>query len=145
MTTIAGHDLEEIRGLTRAEAFERFGATEDDLVRGVSYNQLEGVDRLDPQDFPGHLFFRGDELVMVYVPRRSLTGLAPGALEAELGRPDALLPSRAGADSSFHVYPERGIAFSANRDTVEMLEVFPPTTLDAYKTQIHYDPGEFIR
>ena len=145
MIAIAGQDLEELRSLTRAEALKRFGATDDDLVRSVGYGQIEGVDRLDPEGFPGHLFFRGDQLVMVYVPQRSLTDVSPATLLGELGKPEALLASRAGADSTYHVYPGRGIAFSADQDTVEMLEAFPPMTLEAYKTQIHYDPGEFIR
>ena len=145
MIAIAGQDLEELRSLTRAEALERFGASEDDLVRGVASGQIQSIDRLDPQGFPGHLFFRGNELVMVYVPQRSLADVSPAALLGELGKPDALLASRAGADSTYHVYPGRGIAFSADENRVEMLEAFPPMTLEAYKSQIHYDPGEFIR
>ena len=30
-------------------------------------------------------------------------------------------------------------------DRVEILELFPPTTLDGYRSGIYKDPGEFIR
>ena len=69
----------------------------------------------------------------------------PDALERELGPPAATLRSRTGADSQLRVYPERGVAYATDGSSVEILEVFPPTTLDRYQAEIYEDPGEFIR
>jgi hypothetical protein len=136
-------DLFAVRGLSRDEVAQRFGIEE--VVEDVRYEGLEDVDRLDADALPGHFFFRGDEQVMLYVPQHALEDAHPQALEAEFGEPAAALRSRAGDRSDLLVYPDRGIAFSTNGDRVDLLEIFPPTTLERYKAEIYRDPGEFIR
>jgi hypothetical protein len=37
------------------------------------------------------------------------------------------------------------VAFSSDGHEVEILELFPPTTLADYRTRIHEDPGAFIK
>ena len=147
MTTVAGYELADLlalRGRSRAQLQERFGALETDP--GVAYERISGVDRLHDADaFPGHFYFRGDDLVMLYIPRSALTDTDLGALRSELGEPAATLSSRTGEDSTLSVYPERGVAFASDGEQVEIVELFPPTTLDAYQSGIYKDPGEFIR
>ena len=36
------------------------------------------------------------------------------------------------------------MAFSADGDEVEFLEVFPPTTLERYESEIYREPGPFV-
>ena len=93
---------------------------------------------------PGSLY-RGDDQQMLYVPRSALTDADLGELRSELGEPAATLSSRTGEDSTLYVYPKRGVAFATDGENVEILELFPPTTLDAYQSGIYQDPGEFIR
>jgi hypothetical protein len=133
-----------LRELSRAEVAARFGLGDDAVVPGVAYEGLSPVDRLSTP--AGHFFFQGDRQVMLYVPRAILEGTDPAALERELGGPPAAqLRSRTGADSSFRVWPDRGVAFATDGHAVEVLEVFPPTTLERYRDEIWQDPGEFIR
>jgi hypothetical protein len=147
VTLVAGYELADLlalRELSRDELQARLGALETDP--SVSYERIGDVDRLSDLDaFPGHFYFRGDELQMLYIPRSALAGAAPGELERELGEPAATLRSRTGEDSSLLVYPDRGVAFATDGEQVEILEVFPPTTLEAYESGIYKDPGEFIR
>lgn len=131
----------ELRGLGRDEVRARLGG--EDAVPDVAYEQLAGVDRISTP--AGHFFFRGDEQVMLYVPRSAMEDVAPGELEQELGEPAARLRSRAGGDSAFLVYPDRGVAFSTDGRAVEILEIFPPTTLERYVEEIWRDPGVFYR
>jgi hypothetical protein len=146
VTQIAGLELDELlalRDLDRDGVRRRFGAV--DVADDVAYEQLRPVDCLSPQEFEGHFYFRGDHQVMLYVGRAALAGADLAAVKAELGDPEAKLASRAGSESAFWVYPQRGVAFSTDGSSVELLEVFPPTTLERYKSEIYEDPGEFIR
>jgi hypothetical protein len=146
MTAVAGlalGDLLALRDLDRAGVEARFGLS--NVAENVAYEGLTGVDRLDPDALPAHFFFRGDEQVMLYVPRQGLEATDPGALIAELGEPAAYLRSRVGGDSQFQVWPERGVALSTDGATAEVLEVFAPRPLDAYEADIYRDPGEFIK
>ena len=147
MTVVAGYGLDDLlalRELSRAELQARFPGVETDPQ--VSYERLSGVDRLhDPDAFPGHFYFRGDDLQMLYVPRSALKGADLGELRRELGEPAATLSSRTGEDSSLLVYPERGVSVATDGERVEILEVFPPTTLEAYEAGIYDPPPERIR
>lgn len=147
MSVVAGHELADLlalRDLSREELQARLGPLETDP--GVAYERIGGVDRLsDLGRFPGHFYFRGDALQMLYVPRSALGDTSLEELRGELGEPAATLSARTGEDSSLLVYPDRGVAFATDGDRVEILEIFPPTTLEAYESGIYKDPGEFIR
>jgi hypothetical protein len=147
VTTVAGYELADLlalRELSRAELQARLGALETDPE--VRYEGIEHVDRLhDAAAFPGHFYFHGDDQRMLYVPRSALKDADLGELRSELGEPAATLSSRTGEDSTLSVYPERGVAFATDGEKVEIVEVFPPTTLDAYQSGIYQDPGDFIR
>jgi hypothetical protein len=147
VSRVAGYELEDLlalRELSRDELSARLGPLDTDP--DVGYERIAGVDRLhDPATFPGHFYFDGDELRMLYVPRSALADADLGELQRELGEPAATLSSRTGEDSSLLVYPERGVALATDGARVEIVEVFPPTTLDAYVSRIYVDPGDFIR
>ena len=53
--------------------------------------------------------------------------------------------SRTGKRGVLEVHPERGFAFSHQDDQVELAEVFPPTTLEAYERDISAEPAPEIR
>ncbi len=116
------------------------------LARDVAYERIDGVDRLQAPDFhPGLFFFDGDRLRLVYLGEEDLSSPSAEALAAELGEPDELLASRAGAGSRIELYAERGLAISRERDRVDFVEVFEPATAERYLAEIYEDPGEFIR
>lgn len=134
-------ELLALRGLGRAEVLARCGG--EQAAVDVAYERLAGVDRLTTP--AGHFFFRGQEQVMLYVPATALADIDPAALERELGEPAARLRSRAGGDSAFLVYPGRGVALSTDGRAVEILEIFPPRSLEQYVAEIWRDPGVFHR
>ena len=139
----------ELRDLTRDQIAERFAIGPEGTAEGVKYQRLEGVTRLSNLSrFPGHFFFApGRETpAMIYIgDRDTLRSLNPGELMEALGGEGTRLRSRAGKRVVQHVYPEAGIAFAAEGDEVKLLEIFPPTTQEAYEAEIHKDPGPFIR
>jgi hypothetical protein len=146
VTVLAGYELADLlalRELSRDELEARFPGMETDPA--VRYEGIEHVDRLHSDAFPGHFYFRGDELAMLYVPRSALRDASLEALRRELGEPAATLSSRTGEDSSLLVYPERGVAFATDGEQVEILEVFPPTTRKAYQAAVYEPPPERIR
>jgi hypothetical protein len=149
MTSVAGYQLDELlalRTLTRDEVQARFAIDESGVDPDVAYEGLRGLDCLyKPSAFPGHFFFRGNEPALIYIPRSALADTDAGALRQALGEPAATLSSRTGEDSSLLVYPEQGVAFATDGESVEIVEVFPPTTLDEYRTRIYKEPPERIR
>jgi hypothetical protein len=149
MTTVAGHELDELRALldlSRDEVRARFGIDDSGVDPDVAYESLRGVDCLyEPSSFPGHFFFRGDKLELIYVPRAALADTDLDALRAALGEPASTLSSRTGEDSSLLVYPEQGVAFATDGERVEIVEIFPPTTPDEYRSKIYKEPPERIR
>ena len=143
MTTAELDETFTLRDLSRGELMERLGASESDVHPGVAYQGLQPVDRLDAPGHPGHFYFQGDRLRMIYLPRAATAGLSVDDLRA--GEPAARLRSRAGKRSSIEVYPERGVAFSRQGDKLEFAEVFPPTTLERYRDEIYREPPAFKR
>ncbi len=129
--------------ITRSELESQPDVT---VARDVSYERIEGVDRLQAPDFhPGLFYFAGDELRIVYIGEEMLDQPSADAVTAELGEPDEMLPSRAGAGARIEVHAARGLALSREGDHVDFVEVFAPTTVEAYRDTIYEDPGEFIR
>ena len=132
-----------LRELTLDEARSRLGVEGEP---GVRYERLRPVRRLhNPAVHPGHFYFDGDQQVMQYVGAAALADVDPDELERRLGGPGELLRSRAGKSSVMHVYADRGVAFSSDGHEVELLELFPPTTFEDYRTRIYADPGAFIK
>lgn len=74
-----------------------------------------------------------------------LQRLTPQLLLSYLGKPDAVLRSGAGKDYNHYVYPNKGLAFSANAREVAYLEIFAPTSLEAYESQFYFEPPAFVR
>jgi hypothetical protein len=44
-----------------------------------------------------------------------------------------------------YVYPDLGVAFAADNETVSFLEIFPPASLDEYRATLYSEPPAFIR
>jgi hypothetical protein len=149
MTVAGGLGLDgliALRELSRDEVLERFGLGEGDIVSGVGYENLTGLDRIDGgEDFPGHFFFRGRDQVLLYLGRAALADAELGELERELGAPTETLRSNTGAESQLRVHPDRGVAYATDGSAVEILELFGPTTIERYRSDFYEDPGEFIR
>ena len=140
MTEIA--ELLALREVTRGELENQADASVDE---DVGYEALEGVDCIHAPSFsPAHFFFAGPELKLVYVPRTAVGGQDAQPWLDELG-PGPQLASRTGKRGVLEVRPERGFAFSHQGGAVELAEVFPPTTLEAYERDIYEEPEPEIR
>ena len=140
MTAIA--ELLALRDVTRGELENQADASVDE---DVGYEALGGVDCIHAPSFsPAHFFFAGPELKLVYVPRTAVGGQDAQPWLDELG-PGPQLASRTGKRAVLEVRPERGFAFSHQAGGIELAEVFPPTTLDAYEREIYEEPAPEIR
>jgi len=111
----------------------------------VAYEALGGVDRIHAPSFsPAHFYFAGPALRLVYIPRAAVGGQAAQPWLDELG-PGPQLASRTGKRGVLEVRPERGFAFSHQGGKIELAEVFPATTLDAYERDIYEEPAPEVR
>ena len=148
-TTLADFsELTRLATLPRSQVLAELGATADEPEGGYAYEGLTGVTRAQGRTLPAWCFFRGDATVMLYIGDEPWLARHVGAdvLEA-MGPADGTLASRAGKGARMHVWASRGIAVSVTRarDPVELLEVFPPTTFDTYRSEIWRDPGPFTK
>lgn len=124
------------------------GLAESAARPGVNYGRLSGVTLLYDDDAdPGQYYFRDGRLALIYIesPADTYPALSPQALAAALGEPAEALPSRAGRQRKQYVYPDRGVAYAADDDEVAFIEVFAPTTLEGYRSELYMAPKKFIR
>lgn len=125
---------------------ERLG-TGTDEDHGVSYERLTDLTMLhNPAVLPARVYLRGGSVVMLYLGEAALQGCNEADLKRQLHGDEVMLPSRAGKAITHHVYPAEGVAYSADyQGDVAILEIFPPTSIDAYKSEVYRQPGAFIR
>jgi hypothetical protein len=136
--------VEEARALagsSRAEVLQRLGTSEDAVARGVEYGQRSGLDEVETDT--GRVVFDGDRVAVVFL-RGHAAGTSPDELMAELGGEGETLPGANTAGSEVHVYADEGLAFSADGPKLEMVEAFPPTTLERYRETLYRNPPRFI-
>lgn len=135
-----------LASLDKDQLIGRLDAGPQHLREGAAYEKATGLTELyKPDASPARFYFRDEKLVVIYLSDRGvLDQLDEATLESELGAPAGSLRSRAGKHSELRVYPEKGIAFSSG-DELDFIEIFPPTTLDGYKSAIYSEPGPFIK
>jgi hypothetical protein len=136
------------RDLYLADVRERFGIGDSALDADSNYGQLDGLTELyEPAAHPGRFHFADGRQVLLYIGSTAdeLADLKPDQVMGSLGGPGLELASRAGKSHTQHVYPEKGLAFSEGDDQVDFVEVFPPTSADAYLSDLYIDPGPFNR
>jgi hypothetical protein len=137
-----------LRNTTQAEALAQLGPAPDEATTDDHYGSMHGLTALSaPVIQAGTIYFRDGQFVLFYIEDldEELAQLTPKFLQRYLGGEGEKLRSRAGKRSWQHVYPERGVAFSACDDEVEFLEIFPPTTLEEYRRTLYQEPPQFVR
>lgn len=131
-----------LREVTRAELEAEPDVT---VVTGVAYERLHGVDRLhSARRSPAHFFFTGEELRLVYLPSAAVAGEGAQTWLDRFGA-GPQLRSRTGKRAVLEVRPDHGVAFAHEDGELQLVELFAPTTLEAYEREIYEDPGSFIR
>ncbi len=136
-----------LRELSMQEIQNRFSISEEHIDKDTGYEKLsELTEFYNPDTHPGHFYFRNEKFVMLYVGKsKELEQLDSKVLQDNLGGSGIRLRSRAGKRFNHYVYPEKGVAFSADQNGVRFLEIFPPTSLEAYKSEIYEEPPPFIK
>lgn len=136
-----------LRDLSMQQIKERFSISDSQIRQNSRYIKLTNLTEMqNPARFPGTFYFQDGKFVMLYVGTGpELDQFDRKTLQEHFGGPGVKLPSRVSKRAVHHVYPEQGIAFSADPESVSILEIFPPTTLEAYKATIYHDPGLFIK
>ena len=137
-----------------AKAF--LGRSESDVRRALGdhasysaddeYESLDGLTSLEnPAVFPGTLYLLDGVVELVYFGDEAVSSVTPAQIEEEVkGRP-ARLRSRAGKKASTFVHAHDGVAYSAEGNQVNFIEVFRPRTRKEYEEQIYKEPPAFIR
>ena len=120
----------------------RLGVGEDAVARGVEYGPRNGLDEVETPT--GRVVFDSDRVAVVYVSPGAVRPATPEELLAELGGAGETMPGAASAGSELHVYPDQGLALSNDGPKLEMVEAFPPTTLEGYREQLYRDPPRFV-
>ena len=137
-----------LRELSMEEIQARFGISQKQVTHDTRYLGLTGLTSMaNPDAHPGEFYFCGDEFALFYIEDLSeeLGQLGPQLLQEHLGEPGAVLGSRAGKQQNHYVYPEKGIAFSADSQGISYLEIFEPTSSKRYKSRMYLKASPFMR
>ncbi|MBL8539410.1 MAG: hypothetical protein JNK68_03465 [Betaproteobacteria bacterium] len=136
-----------LRDAPMKEIRSRFAIDDAHVDRNTSYGRLGPLTELhDAKIHPARFYFDGETPVLIYVDDAAALARCDAAeLLERLGKPAAELRSRAGKTFTHYVYPAAGIAFSAHRQEIAYVEVFPPCSLQDYLDRIYVDPGVFTK
>ncbi len=132
-----------MRNLNRQEIMQKLSAGQEHVQFNLKYEKLAPVDKIhNPEKHPGHFYFQGDRLVMLYVGQGEEIGhLKMSRLIKKFGQP-VELDSRAGKFPHY-VFPKKGFACSADGEQILFIEIFPPCTLEYYLEHIYEQPIPF--
>jgi hypothetical protein len=138
-------DARAFLGCSLAEVQDKLGPAAEPIP-GDEYGQMEVVTSIeDPDAFPGTIYLQDDVVELVRIGRRNLTSLTRTDLDGEFGGNAVRLRSRSGKRANLWVHAEQGVAYSAQDDALDFLEVFRPRPQQRYEDEIYRDPGPFIR
>ena len=132
-----GRSLEEVQALLGPGA---------ESVHGDEYGPMTDVTSIaNPAVFPGTLYLAGGRVELVRLDGGVLEAVSRYELDAQFGGDAVRLRSRAGKLANLCVHAEQGVAYSAQGQSLDFLEVFRPRTQQAYEEEIYREPLAFIR
>jgi hypothetical protein len=128
-------DLLALRDATEAQVRARLG--DADVGTDVGYGHLTGLTRISGGDGPS-FYFRDGRLVVARLsePGDEASALVPGDAPR--------LRSSAGKRAIARVDAAAGVAVTEEDGDVRYVEVFPPTTFEAYRDELHRPPPHFV-
>lgn len=126
----------------------RFDFLDFQIEKNVGYEKLKNLTSIT--DKGGELptfFFKNRKQVMLYHAAEILRRdrLTPEDFYRKFGGRFVKMPSRAGKTHRQIIYPTKGIAFSTDGETLDFLEIFPPTNLVKYKREIYREVSIFAK
>ena len=139
------NSLIAMRDRPLAEIQQQLSASDSQVESGFGYGNLQQLTKVhNPDASPAHFYFKDKQLVLIYLgDDAALQHFDAQKLQADLGEAAAVLRSRAGKKAQHYVYPQQGIAFSAERATVAFLEIYPAQPLETYKSTLYKEPPVF--
>jgi hypothetical protein len=136
-----------LRELSMEDVRERFAIADEQVDPDLTFGELSGVVRLhNPRTHPGHFYFKDGAFLQLYVGGGGgeLDGISAEALRQRMGGTGTPLRSRVGKPYTHYVYPEQGLAFSTRNGAVRYLQIFPPTSLAAFTSQLYQEPEPYV-
>ncbi|MEM9538549.1 MAG: hypothetical protein AAGA60_03445 [Cyanobacteria bacterium P01_E01_bin.42] len=138
-----------VQTLTYQEVQDKYLIADEHIRRDGCYINLDRLIKLhNPQTHPGWLYYFKDcSFAAFYIEeiKGELQGFTRQILRDYCGEPEAILPSHGGRSDLQYIYASKGIAFSADDKRLSFLVIFPPMSLEDYKTDLYYTPSPYIR
>ena len=146
-TNLSLEQLLAFRNFSLIETKQYLSLSEEQIQENAVYQKLTGLRVLhNPEVHPGKFFFRDNEFILLYISGTSnLSHLDAVKLLECLGQHEAVLPARVGDFTMHLVYPNLGIAFSLEGSRLWILEIFPPMSLEEYKSTIYEERPAHVR
>lgn len=137
-----------LRGFNLKDVLEMYGFTDSEIEKNAAYEKLENLTAIGDKDSEIPMFFfRGEKQAIMYLTAEMLRKLklTPDDFYKKFGKQYVELPSRAGKNHRQIVYPAQGVAFSTAGANLDFLEIFPPTTIAAYQSEIYRTVPAFTK
>jgi hypothetical protein len=139
--------LKALIGMDQQSFIDRFAIRPEHIRSSAAYERMKDVIEIHNPDHAelgsARLFFQNAKLALIYLP--DATGISTSDIDEVKGDPTnqgTVLRSRAGKTSNLRVHAEQGIAISKGK-RIDFIEIFQPTTQQAYEQTIYVEPGPF--
>jgi hypothetical protein len=139
--------LKALIGTDQQAFIERFGIPPEHIRSPAAYEHMKDVTEIyDPEQRdlgPARFYFRNGRLVVIYLADAStIEEREIDAFKRDPADEGTVLRSRAGKTSNLHVYADKGLAVSVDRE-IDFIEIFQPMTQQEYEQTIYVAPGSF--
>jgi len=131
-------ELLSLGGLNVDEAQELLGESAGPTPI-AGYQAMQDVEAISSKQRGLMFIVRDGSVVLVYAGPTAVEGIRPDELSERFGT-GTPLRSRQGRMATLHVVADRGVAWSEENYELGFVELFPPTTIDAYKTEVYLEP-----
>lgn len=140
--------LKALIGTDQQIFVERFGIRPEHIRSAAAYERMKDVTEIyDPEQRDlgsAHFYFRNARLAVIYLADASAIGDREiDAFKRDRADEGTVLRSRAGKTSNLHVYADKGLAVSVDRE-IDFIEIFQPMTQQEYEQTIYVAPGSFV-
>ncbi len=118
-----------------------------DRAENVRYGAIPGLTMLGSFSLAASVYLKEGQVLLIVIAPTTANGLERKLLawKTALGQAERSLASHIEKNAHVHLYPARGLALHEVAGQVEVVEIFPAMSLDAYLKHLYVKPTPFTK
>ncbi|MGB1206179.1 MAG: hypothetical protein ACPG5B_11065 [Chitinophagales bacterium] len=135
----------QLINLSETELLTKLEIKPTHIENNLQYEKIKNVTCYhNPDVHQGHFYVKNGEIQMIYISNEKvLKSLSFNDLQQQYGPAEQDLRSRVAKYVQQYVYPEIGLAYTADDEKIYFIEIFPKTTMENYLATIYETPPIF--